>query len=206
MGCPKREAPDASKETPTAETLPEIRVDRSRTDLVFTFLDPKSGQFKSVTRIDEVPKDRRQNVVVVDLSLSPEARGAGRYVALADLTQQKPDGSYPVAIASRFGFEARVTGSSTSTAARSPTREVVLYSASWCGVCKKARRFLDEKGVRYVEKDIEASRSAAEELADKARQAGVQPGGVPVIDVGGVLLQGFEAASLERLLKERDFL
>lgn len=206
FGCPRPEREEPAPPPQEPDSLPELRVHASRTDLVFTFFDPEAGAFRSATRIEDVPPERRRNVVVVDLSLTPEQRGASRYVALADLSAPRPDGTYPVAIASRLGFEAQVVKTSTAAAPAGLGRELVLYSASWCGACKKARRFLDGIGVRYTEKDIEASRSAAEELAQKAARAGIQPGGVPVIDVGGVLMQGFEESSLRKLLGERGFL
>lgn len=205
LACRRQESANEPA-PPPAETLPLIRVDGSRADLIFTYFDPEAGSFKSASRIENIPDERRKNVVVVDLSLSPEERGAGRYVAVADLTRPREDGTYPVALASRFGFETQTHETQTSTQATRPHSEVILYTASWCGVCKKAKRFLDALKVRYVERDIEASRRAAQELAEKAQRAGIQPGGVPVIDVGGVLLQGFEEASLRRMLEERGFL
>ena len=33
--------------------------------------------------------------------------------------------------------------------------DVVLYSTSWCGYCKKARNFLEKYSIPYVEYDIE---------------------------------------------------
>lgn len=173
---------------------------------MFTYFDPRAGRFESTSRIADIPMDLRRDVVVVDLSLSPEERGASRYVALVDLTAAREDGTYPVAMASRFGFEASATVTSSASTASAHHREVILYSASWCGVCRKAKRYLDSVRVPYVEKDIEASRRAAEELGAKAQGAGIRPGGVPVIDVGGVLLQGFEETSLRRALEERGFL
>lgn len=44
--------------------------------------------------------------------------------------------------------------------ARPTTDEVVLYSTSWCGYCKKARAYLRSQNISYVEKDIEKDRFA----------------------------------------------
>jgi glutaredoxin len=161
-------------------------------------------KFETATSIDQIPEEARRAVVVTDLSLSPEARQSGRYVYVADLRAPREDGTYPVAISSRYGFEAKITG--TSTASGEASGGVVMYSASWCGVCKKAKRLLDQWGVRFVEKDVEASRAAQEELARKAASAGIQPSGVPVIDVGGVLLQGLDETTLKNVLVQKGFL
>ncbi len=188
-----------------AEAPPPIRVDATRADLLFTFATEGGRAFRSTARLDEVPETARKRVVVTDLSLSPELRQAGRYVYLADLTSPRGDGTYPVAVASRYGFEATETGSST-VAGSADRREVVVYSTSWCGACKKAKRLLASLRVPYVEKDVEASRAAQQELSEKARRQGFSPGGVPVIDVAGIMLQGLDEAALREALEARGFL
>ncbi|MCC6337131.1 MAG: NrdH-redoxin [Myxococcales bacterium] len=78
--------------------------------------------------------------------------------------------------------------------------DVVLYATSWCGYCRQAREYFKKKGVKYVEKDLEKDEGAAEELATKASAAGVRPQGVPVIDVKGKLILGFDRPALEEAL------
>lgn len=78
--------------------------------------------------------------------------------------------------------------------------EVIVYKTSWCGVCKKLEGYLRRKGVQYVAKDIEKDKSAARELRSKGRAAGIQTSSVPIIDVGGELLVGFDRRRLEKLL------
>jgi glutaredoxin len=171
-----------------------------RTDLIFSYTTD-GKRFETATSIDAVPATARKAVVVTDLSLTPEARQSARYVHVADLTSARADGTYPVAVASRHAFEL----ASTATSSAAVSDGVVVYSASWCGVCKKTKRLLDAWGVRYVEKDIEASETARAELAAKSRAAGIQPSGVPVIDVGGVLLQGLDEAALRAALEQKGF-
>jgi len=202
LACTQNEGPrDAGAE---ASPPPPVQVRADREDLVFSYLAEDGRTFETATRIRDVPEGARRTVVVTDLSLSPEQRQAGRYVYLADLRAPRDDGTFPVALASRYGFEA-----GTSTVAGVAPRAsdaVIVYSASWCGVCKKAKRVLDAWGVAYVEKDIEASRAAAEELAAKAAAAGFRPGGVPVIDVGGTILQGLDERSLRAALEAKKLL
>ena len=38
--------------------------------------------------------------------------------------------------------------------------EIVMYSTSWCGVCKTAKQYLASKGISYKEYDIEKNTSA----------------------------------------------
>lgn len=177
-----------------------IQVTADRKDLLFSYAEGR--EYRTATEISQIPAAARGRVVVTDLSLSPAERQAGRYVYVADLTAPGEDGNFPVSISSRYGFETL-----TATSAGAPTSSgVVIYSASWCGVCKQAKRLLKSWNVPFVEKDIEASRSAQAELAQKAQAAGVQPTGVPVIDVGGTLLLGLDEASLRRALKAKGLL
>lgn len=196
-------APDAGKAAEAAMP-PEIRVTADRKDLIFTYPSEDGKTFATATEIGAVPEAARKQVVVTDLSLTPAQRMADRYVYLSDLTAPREDGTYPVAVASRYGFEAKLAGTSTGAIARAGG--VVVYSTSWCGVCKKTKRLLEQLEVPFVEKDIEASRSAAEELAAKSQSAGIRPGGVPVIDVGGTLLQGLDEATLRSTLHAKGFL
>ena len=77
---------------------------------------------------------------------------------------------------------------------------VVIYTTTWCGYCKKAKAYLKKKGVDFVEKDVEKDQQAAEELAQKAAAANVRPQGVPVIDVRGKLILGFDEAAIAAAL------
>ncbi len=98
-------------------------------------------------------------------------------------------------------LEAQRRAASSPSASRAvASTGVVLYSAAWCGYCKKERAWLKAKGVNFTERDIEKDNGAAEELARKASAAGVRPRGVPVTDVRGTLVEGFDEPRLTALL------
>lgn len=42
--------------------------------------------------------------------------------------------------------------------------KVQIYTASWCGDCRAARRFLDSHGIAYIEIDVDADPAAAAEV------------------------------------------
>lgn len=44
-----------------------------------------------------------------------------------------------------------------------------MYCAPWCGDCRAAKRYLDERGVAYEEVNIEESREAADLIIEKNR-------------------------------------
>lgn len=200
--CKSEEQPKAPAEPPGPP--PPIRVTADRTDLVYSYAK-NARTFATAASVDEIPEDRRSAVVVTDLSLSPEERQAGTYIYVANLTSAGPDGAFPVAVASRYGFEADFTGTSTSGGAAGGDG-VVIYTTSWCGACKKAKRLLRSWKVPFEEKDIEASAKAKKELAEKAAAVGVQPRGVPVIDVAGELMMGLDEATLRRTLQKKNLL
>jgi len=184
---------------------PEVVVTSSRANLLFSY--QAGSRFITANTIKEIPIDSRQQVIVTDLSMSPAERQSGKYIYVADLRAPRGNGTYPVAISSRYGLEAKLSGTTTSSGSVVVTKEkVIVYTTSWCGVCKKALRLLKKWGVPHQEKDIEGSRKAQLELAGKAQAAGIQPGGVPVIDVAGNLMQGLDETTLQNQLKAAGFL
>ncbi len=72
-------------------------------------------------------------------------------------------------------------------------KEVTMYGASWCAVCKKARKYFRAKGIAFVEYDIEKSSKGKR---DFKRLGGK---GVPIILVGGKRLNGFSQGTFEKL-------
>jgi len=72
--------------------------------------------------------------------------------------------------------------------------KVILYSTSWCGYCRKTRQLLAELNTPYEEKDIEKSPTAAAEYRMKGRGGH----GVPLLDVGGVLIRGYNEGEIRR--------
>ena len=72
---------------------------------------------------------------------------------------------------------------------------VVMYSTSWCGYCRQARRYFKSKGIKYVERDIERSR-----LAKRAYDR-LGGNGVPLIVVGENQMSGFSARKFDRLYR-----
>jgi len=59
-----------------------------------------------------------------------------------------------------------------------------------------AKRFMNEHNVKYEEVNVQENRDAAEEMIEKSGQMGV-----PVIDVDGTIIVGFDKKALEKALK-----
>lgn len=74
-------------------------------------------------------------------------------------------------------------------------RNIIVYSTPTCPYCHVAMDFLKSKGVVFVEKDVAADQVAAEEMIDKSGQMGV-----PVVDIDGEIIIGFDKEKIEALL------
>ncbi|MCA9544411.1 MAG: hypothetical protein KC613_08475 [Myxococcales bacterium] len=193
-GC-RDEAP-----VPAAVTPSLIEVTAQRTDLLYRYRDAE-GAWQQAIALDEIPAEARAKVVVVDLAQSPEQRAAGQVVQLFDLRQPGADGRFPGRLVPRGELEQALAAELAEKLEARKQAPVTMYSASWCGVCKKARAFLDDAGIAYVEKDIEKDQAAARELRAKAQAQGVDASGVPVFDIGGKLVAGFDPNTLRRLAR-----
>lgn len=78
--------------------------------------------------------------------------------------------------------------------------KIIIYSTTWCAFCKTEKQYLDKLGIKYIEKDIEANKDAYEELMEKS-QGGYQ--GVPVTDIAGSLVLGFDRRKIDSLIQEK---
>jgi glutaredoxin-like YruB-family protein len=75
--------------------------------------------------------------------------------------------------------------------------KVIIYSTAWCGFCKMTMQYLSQKGVPYVDKNIEQDAEAYHELIKKI---GGNYRGVPVIDIDGQLILGFDRPRIDAAL------
>ena len=73
--------------------------------------------------------------------------------------------------------------------------QVTIYTTPTCVYCKKAKSFFHEHNVVYREKDVSADASAVDEMVQKSGQMGV-----PVIDVDGKIVIGFDESALKEAL------
>lgn len=78
--------------------------------------------------------------------------------------------------------------------------KVIIYSTTWCAFCKTEEQYLQKLGVEYVKKDVEEDKAAYEELMSKNNGAFQ---GVPVTDIDGELILGFDRAKIDTALKDK---
>lgn len=214
-GC-KRKA-DAVSE-PTVEPP----VVRDLTDgLQLTWIDEK-GEFHVEQRVADVPAASRDFVRVRALDPAADAPGGDR-VFVVDLRTASGDGTYAVRTVPRAEFEdvAVQRRSKSGTAVLAPKGAplvpsvaasggaagdvaarpaVIIYGASWCGPCHQAAAYLKQKGVAFVEHDIEQDSGKQREMQAKLAKAGMRGGSIPVLDVRGRILVGFDARAVDQAL------
>ena len=86
---------------------------------------------------------------------------------------------------------------SKADSVESNRKSVVMYGTSWCGYCKKARNYFNSKNIDFTDLDVETNANA------KAQFNALGGGGVPVILVGNMRINGFDEATFEEFYKKR---
>lgn len=72
---------------------------------------------------------------------------------------------------------------------------VTVYSTPTCAFCKLTKTFLLEHKVDFIDIDVMADQDKAREMIQKSGQMGV-----PVVDIDGEIVVGFDQKELKRLL------
>ncbi|MEO5950316.1 MAG: glutaredoxin domain-containing protein [Candidatus Saccharimonadales bacterium] len=80
----------------------------------------------------------------------------------------------------------------------SDTAQVTIYSTTWCAFCHTEAQWLDKLGIPYIKKDIEEDKEAYAELMTKIN-GNFQ--GVPVTDIAGDIVLGFDRPKIDAAIK-----
>ena len=75
-------------------------------------------------------------------------------------------------------------------------KKITIYSTPTCPYCKKAKAYLLEKGIEYTDIDVSQNEAAQKEMIEKSGTMSV-----PVIDVGGVIITGFDKDRIDKVLR-----
>jgi glutaredoxin len=227
--CHKQPAPTATDDTgaaPQAADLPPLEIKDDSPNLLLTWIDDK-GDFHVVEKPADVPKEGRENVRVV---VTTSEDGTGRLVYVANLNEVTPSGSYRVKTMTRAAWDelgagkrkARLEAMAPSAvpapadsapspgdpgAAAGPQKmassgvTAIIYGASWCKPCHDTARYLKQRGVTVVDKDIEENEVAAAEMRQKLARAGRSGSSIPVIDIMGQIMVGFSPMALDQAIE-----
>ena len=137
--------------------------------LYYQFVDA-SRRVRFVERLDDVPEAQRATVGFVRMSVPPP-------LSPGDAARAR-----------------RAQAAGGTVAAATGATRIVLYSAEWCGACRKAKRHLDRRGIAYEVRDVDQRQHAEELLGKTGARA------IPVLDVDGRMLTGFSAESYDQIL------
>ena len=74
-------------------------------------------------------------------------------------------------------------------------KPITIYSTPTCVYCNMAKSFFKANGVAYTEYNVAADMERRKEMIDKTGQMGV-----PVIDIGGEVVVGFDEPKLRESL------
>jgi len=75
------------------------------------------------------------------------------------------------------------------------SQKVKVYSTKTCPWCTKVKDFLKSKNVKFESIDVGEDRKAAEEMVEKSGQMGV-----PVTDINGKIIVGYDKEAIEKAL------
>jgi len=229
VGCHKQAAPaptDDTGATPQTNELPPLEIKDDSPNLLLTWIDDK-GDFHVVQKPADVPKEGRENVRVV---VTTREEGTGKLVYVSNLNEVTPAGAYRVKTMTRAAWDelgaskrkARLEAlapsavpapsgsgpaSASPDASGSPKQaarsgiSATIYGASWCKPCHDTARYLKQKGVTVIDKDIEENEVAAAEMRQKLARAGRAGSSIPVIDIGGQIMVGFSPMAIDQAIE-----
>lgn len=75
---------------------------------------------------------------------------------------------------------------------------VTIYTTPTCVFCHMAKEYFKSRGVEYRERDASTDMTAAQWIFDKTGQLGV-----PVIDIDGEIIVGFDRPRIEGALRDK---
>ncbi|HET7544476.1 MAG TPA: glutaredoxin family protein [Polyangiaceae bacterium] len=228
-GCRKQATPAPSDETgavPKPTELPALEIKDDTADLLLTWIDDK-GDFHVVQKPADVPKEGREQVRVV---VTTREEGTGKLVYVSNLNEVTPAGAYRVKTMTRAAWDELGAGKRKArlealapSAVPAPAESVAagaqpgapnaakkalvtgisatIYGASWCKPCHDTEKYLKQRGVTVVDKDIDENPVAAAEMRQKLERAGRSGSSIPVIDLMGQILVGFSPMALDQAIE-----
>ena len=76
-------------------------------------------------------------------------------------------------------------------------KKIIMYSTTWCGVCKRAKKYFQNNSIAFTEYDVEKSSKGKRDYQK------LNARGVPVILIGKKRLNGFDVARFKQLYADK---
>jgi len=125
-----------------------------------------------------------------------DKQGIIRYVDVHDIDEQPDNEELFRALAELEPQAAAALAAEQPQAQPTPTGDVIMYCTPWCPACKRARAFLQERGIEYVEVNISRDRAAAQRVREWANGNET----TPTFDIKGTIIVNFDRAKIEQAL------
>lgn len=77
--------------------------------------------------------------------------------------------------------------------------KVIVYSTTICPWCHRVKDYLKQHNIKFEEKNVQEDQEAAHEMVEKSGQMGV-----PVIDIDGKIIVGFDKEKIDEALNIKD--
>jgi glutaredoxin len=213
--CKKDAAP------PTAQLESSPREVTKASALFFTYVEP-SGMFATTDKPESVPEVARRLVRIMGRAKGEPRRRNNANVEVVDLRELFAKGKTQPQVMSREGFESAALAQlppgdscllagphgpplaeeADKAAPQDDPPIAIMYGTRWCKACKAARQYLVSNRIPFTFKDIESDASAALELRKKASTFGIPVERVPILDVRGRLLVGYDETRMDGLLAD----
>jgi glutaredoxin len=214
--CKKSAPPSVTSQV----ELPALEVKKDSA-LLFTYVEP-SGMFATTDRAENVPEAARRLVRIMSQNKGGPLRRNDTNVEVVNLRELLINGKTMPRVMLREAFETGALaqlppGDSCPLTGPHPlplaedqeyggsTDEppiVTLYAAKWCKACVAARQYLVSNRIPFTIKDVEKDPLAAQELKQKASRFGIQAERVPILDVRGRLLIGYDESRMNGQLAD----
>lgn len=75
---------------------------------------------------------------------------------------------------------------------------IKVYSTPTCPWCSRAKQYLTSRGIAFEDLNVAEDYNAAKEMIQKSGQRGV-----PVLDINGEIIVGFDQARIDSLVSAR---
>ncbi len=73
---------------------------------------------------------------------------------------------------------------------------ISIYTTPTCSYCTVAKNYFKENGIKFTEYNVAQDQRRADEMVRKSGQMGV-----PVLDINGRIIVGFDKSKLEQALR-----
>jgi len=72
---------------------------------------------------------------------------------------------------------------------------IIVFSTPSCTYCNAAKKYFRSKGIKFRDVDVSRDSAAARDMVRRSHQQGV-----PVIDIGGKIIVGFDRPKIDQIL------